>query len=72
MDSVWNRDSIVAELDTVKTISSVIAYSERMVLSAIEMDQGHPVILHAAAAFYEVVKSSISQQHTSSTPHTRS
>ncbi len=64
MDSVWNRDSIVSELDPVKTISSVIAYSERMVLSAIEMDQGHPVILHAAAAFYEVVKRSISQQHT--------
>jgi len=56
VDSVWNRDSVVSELDPVKTVSSVVAYSERLVLTAVEMDQGHPLILHAAAAFYEVVR----------------
>ena len=56
VDSVWNRDSIVSDLDPVESLTSAIAYFERLVLVALEMDRGHPLVLHAAASFYQVVR----------------
>ena len=54
-DSVWNSGE-VSELNAVATVHSLVAYSETVVLVALEMDRGHSLIMHAAADFYELVR----------------
>ena len=54
-DSVWNKDSSLDGFNPSDSIILLVKCTEKLLCIAMETENGHALMQHATASFYEVV-----------------